>query len=124
MVAVAADVTLKDTAHHKALDALALILRSYGEDDSEDTVCRFLDLQLPHQAELLDNAELTLEFADNAVQVRHHNEKSDRLVVVVCKEDYIAVDNRLEGLNKVARILLTHRIDTGKECPRLIVDCS
>ena len=121
MVAVTADVVLEDVTHHKTLQTLALELRSNAEDYSEDAVGRFSDLQIPHQPQLLDNAKATLELANYAVQVGHHNEKSDRLVVVVGKEDDVRIDYRLECIDKLSRLLAAHWADTRKERPRLVV---
>ena len=54
-----------------------------AEDDAEDTVAGFADFQLPHQAELLDQPEFAVELPDDAVQVGHGDEESDRFVVEI-----------------------------------------
>ena len=53
MVALAADIGLEDMAHHTTLDALALELGR----NAEDAVARLTHLELPHKAQLIDNAK-------------------------------------------------------------------
>ena len=122
VVARRAHVFFEDEAHHARLDALAVEFGGDAEDDAEDTVAGFADFQLPHQAELLDQPEFAVELPDDAVQVGHGDEESDRFVVEIGEKDDVGVDNRLHGLHHLHRLLLCHGPDTRKERPRLVVN--
>ena len=61
------DVCFEDMGHNGALDALALELRRNAENDTEGSVARLADLQIPQKSQLLDDAELAVELADYAV---------------------------------------------------------
>ena len=78
-------IIFEDIGHNGALNTFALKFGCYAENYSEGSIARVAHLQIPHQLQLLPQAELTFELANYAVEVGHHNEETYRLVVVVGK---------------------------------------
>ena len=108
--------------HDGRLDALAVELRRDAEDDAENAVARLAHLQVPHQPQLLPQAEFAVEFADQAVQVGNGDEKSDRLFVEIGEENDVGVDDRFHLPDHLQRLLLRHRLDAREQGPRLVVN--
>ena len=93
-----------------------------AEDDAEDAVARAAHFQIPHQPQFLPPAEFAVELADQAVEVGHGDEESDRFVVEVGEDDDVGIDDRFHRLHELLRLRLVHRLDARKERPRLVVD--
>ncbi len=113
---------LLESVDHTGLDTLTVELGSNTEDDSEDTVGLMGETKHQPKAEFIDKAELTVETADDAVQVGNHHEEADGLVVEEGEVDETLVDNGTKGAHQFLSRIALDGFDPGVARPSLIID--